>query len=190
MLYAADSFDYPTSTISFDVDLYDEENNTWVRKVKAPFASTPSNLEAYEVYLQQLEIVVDDVSPILLASFTHISPIFSSSFLEQIISTLNEYMRNKDLQESSEALRYLESRLQSEPQAEIRKSISALVELQLKKNMYANINSAYAIDVIDAPFIPEIKSYPQKSVIIFIGLLAGLLSSLVTIFILKLRLPQ
>lgn len=183
MLFAADDFNYLSKSTSFDEGLYDVDKNEWIRDVQPPFTSIPSNLELYEVYNKKLNITIDAESSLIKASFTHVSPFFSSALLEDIIINLNEYIKSKDLQESSEALEYLEKRLRSEPQAEIRKAISSLVELQLKKNMFSNLTSSYAVEVIDAPFIPEIKSSPQKSIIIFLGLIAGFLVSLLVIFI-------
>ena len=190
MLFAADSFNYSSKSTSFDEGLYNVDTNEWLRDAQPPFTSIPSNLELHEVYNKKLNITIDDDSSLITASFTHVSPIFSSALLEEVIINLNEYIKSKDLQESSEALEYLEKRLQSEPQTEIRKAISSLVELQLKKNMFSNLTSSYAVEVIDAPFIPEIKSSPQKSIIIFLGLIAGFLVSLLVIFIPRVSLAK
>ncbi len=61
-----------------------------------------------------------------------------------------------------------------------------LLSSQLNKQMMANAKENYLVDVIEPPLISEIKSYPQRIIIIFnftvIGFFLGFLYVLVTFY--------
>ena len=61
----------------------------------------------------------------------------------------------------------------------LQNSINNLYESQLRKKMLANIREEYIINLIDAPFVPEKKTGPTRSIIcIIITLIGGILSVL------------
>ena len=73
----------------------------------------------------------------------------------------------------------LNEKLSSTMQNEVRKSMSQVIESQLKTQMFANIRQNYAIDPLDTPYVPELRSSPQRTKIVILGALLGLLISIV-----------
>ena len=91
--------------------------------------------------------------------------------------------KEKDLQESQDALNYLYEKLSESQQKEVRSSINALIESQLKTQMLGNIRDDYLVSIIDPPFYPENKSSPKRSQIVVLATILGLMASILFVFV-------
>ena len=86
-------------------------------------------------------------------SFKHKSPEFAHYFLSLIIKEANSLLREVDLQESSEALNYLNDQLVKTQQSDIRNSINQLIKSKLETQMLANVNKDYVLRPLDKPYL-------------------------------------
>ena len=172
-IMASESYDLQSKKIQFDPEVYNENNGVWVREPGENKQSKPSYLEAYKAYLSQVSINKDEFTNLITISVEHISPIFAKEFLELIINEADELLRNKDLQESSAAIAFLNNEIPKSSLITMRDAISKLVESQLQKQMLSKINEEYILKVIEPPFIPEVKSKPMRAVICILGTLLG-----------------
>jgi hypothetical protein len=112
----------------------------------------------------------------------HISPIFAKEFLELIIREANVLLRNRDMEESSQAIQYLKSELSKTSLVEIQESINALIEAQLETQMLSQINEDYVLVEIEPPFIPEQKSGPFRlPKVLLTTMLGGLLGAIIAL---------
>jgi len=172
-IMAAKSYDFQSKKIQFDPEVYNEDNGAWVREPGKNKQSEPSYLETYRAYLSQVSIDKDEFTNLITISVEHISPIFAKEFLELIINEADELLRNKDLQESSAAIAFLNNEIPKSSLITMRDAISKLVETQLQKQMMTKINEEYLLKVIEPPFIPEVKSKPIRALICILGTLLG-----------------
>ena len=172
-LIAVKTYNSNTGKILYDPDLYDSETNEWKRKPKGMLTSKPSHIEVSEFYNKSFNAWQDEKSGFIYISFSHQSPFFSYDFLKLIISEVNSELRLKDLKDSNESLEYLHTMLNKTSDTDLRKSISNLIESQIKVQMLANIRDDYAFSAIDEPFLPEDKSSPNRILIVLTGLLFG-----------------
>tara|TARA_B100000427_G_scaffold317970_1_gene314632 strand:- start:23545 stop:24450 length:906 start_codon:yes stop_codon:yes gene_type:complete len=171
-LMATKKYDHKSQKIVFDTSIYDPKKEEWN-------SGAPSYLRAYREYFSKnLSINLDRNTGFIKITFYHESPNFAKEFLEIIISELNATTKLKDLEESQLALKYLESQLEITNQNDIRDSINKLIEIQLKKQMFANIKDDYLVSVIDQPFAPEEKSSPRRALITILGLFIGFVLSI------------
>ena len=141
----------------------------------------PSSLEVYDTYRQTLSASLDKKTGFVNVSATHISPIFAHDFLALAIREVNQLSRIRDLQESEEALKYLELQLDTSKNLDINRVINQLIESQLKTQMLANVRPDYLLQVLDRPYVPILKSSPQRSIICIFGTLMGLVLGMVLI---------
>ncbi len=177
-IMAPESFNKITGKLKYDPEIYDEENDLWVRSVSGNRASKPSFLEVHKVYISQLlSIAYDPVSGLVSVKIEHLSPIFAKEFLQLIINEANNKKRESDLKTSSNALAYLRSELENTPFISIRNSINQLIKSQLEIQMTAKINDEYSLKSLEPPFIPEEKSKPSRFFIAIMGFLLGVLLS-------------
>ena len=176
---ATKSYDFQSKKIQFDPEIYDESNGVWVREPRKNKQSKPSYLEAYKTYLSQVSIDSDEFSNLITISVEHISPVFAKELLELIINEADELLRNKDLQESSAAIAFLNNEIPKSSLVSMKDAINMLVQSQLQKQMLSKVNKEYILKVVEPPFIPEVKSKPRRSIICILGtLLGGLLAIL------------
>ena len=172
-IMATKSYDFQSKKIQFDPKIYNENNGGWVRKPSKNQQPEPSYLEAYKTYINQVSISKDRVSNLITISVEHISPIFAKELLELIINEANELLRNKDLQESSAAIAFLNTEIPKVSLITMKDAINKLVQSQLHKQMQSKVNKEYILKIIEPPFIPEEKSRPIRSRICILGTLLG-----------------
>ena len=81
----------------------------------------------------------------------------------------------------------LEYRYKNTTQVTIRNTISNLLSSQLNKQMMANAKENYLIEVIESPLIAEIKSSPNRSLIVLNSTMIGFLLAIIFYIFLYLR---
>lgn len=186
-LVAASGYDFENDQILYDKSLYDPNTKKWVFKPSKGKKNPPSYLEAHKVFSEEiLKIYYDeDDSDYLTVGIEHLSPNFSSSFLKLIISELNLLTREKDLKDAQKSLSFLDEQLSNTKNIETRNSIRLLIEQQLKVKMLASVRQDYLVNIIDEPFIPEIKTSPSRLIITIVGTFIGFFISALYVFLRK-----
>lgn len=186
-IMAAESYDFDNKQTIFNENKFIQEKDLWVRKPKAPYGVVPTYLEAYEEYINEiLTIYHDKRSGIVQISITHISPKFAYSFLDLIITEFNSLTRKKEIDRSNDALDYLFEESQNISSNEIREALFNIIEEQLKKKMISNIAKEYYFEIVDVPFIPVKKSFPQRSLIVILATFLGFIASILIALVLNL----
>ena len=167
-IMASKSYDKKTQQIQYDSDIYDSETKEWITK--------PSYLKAHKKILRDvLNITEDKLTGFITIRVEHLSPVFAKEFLTLIITEANNLKRKKDIESSEKALSYLKMELSKTSLIEIKESISQLIEAQLERKMMANIHEEYTLTTAEPPFIPEDKSKPSRSLIIFLTTFFGVM---------------
>ena len=182
-IMASKSYDSRSKELLFDQKIYDSETKIWKREPTKNGRIKPSYLEAHKVYMNSMmSISQDKITGFISIHVEHISPVFAKEFLELIIREANVLIRNRDIEESSKALKYLKSELSKTSFVEIQESIHSLIEVQLETQMLTQINEDYILIEIEPPFIPEQKSKPSRALICVTGtMLGGMLSVLIVL---------
>ena len=177
-IMAPKSYNKSSKELLFNQKIYDSETKIWKRKPPKNGRKKPSYLEAHKVYMNSvMSISQDKITGFISIQVEHISPVFAKEFLELIIREANVLIRNRDIEESSKALKYLKSELSTTSFVEIKESINSLIEVQLETQMLSQINEDYVLIEIEPPFIAEEKSKPSRLIICVLGtILGGMLS--------------
>ena len=92
-------------------------------------------------------------------------------------------MRSKDLQDSSEAIMFLNNEISKATLITMREAINQLVQSQLETQMLSKVSKEYVFKVIEPPFIPEVKSKPNRAQISVLGTLFGLMISIIFVLV-------
>lgn len=157
----------------FNSKLFDSEKGQWVEGKK------PSQFQAYLAYKNKFTASNPKLTNFINLKMEHGSPVFARDFLNLVIREINEISRQRDLNQSSEALNYLYTELESVMQSDVQVAISQLIESQLKKQMLANVSTSYALRIIDSPYEAELRESPKRKNILIIGTLIGFLISII-----------
>lgn len=177
-IIAVKTFDPVSEEIIYDENLYSSIQKKWIRNPPSGRPIIPSYLEVHKEVMKDLSINASKKTGFITIAYKHESPIFAYEFISLITSEINKITKEKDLAESKSSLEYLYSQLNQVSEKDLRESINKLIEVQLNTNMLANLREEYLLESIDAVFIPEIKSGPQRSIICIIGTFLGFILSI------------
>ena len=172
-LFAADSWDWATETLSLDAEVYDPSAGGWVREVEPPRTAAPSPEEVHALWNETVSVSEEKDSGFVTLSLKHRSPVYAKEWLDLLVVDINEALRAQDLAESERAVAYLEGQLKQTNVAEIRELLAGLLRSHMESRMMATVEPNYAFSVIDPPTIPELKSEPKRALICVLGTLLG-----------------
>ena len=179
-LIAAEAWNLTTNSISYNSDVYDDNKNVWVRKVKPPFKLIPSTQEAYEFYDKAIAVSEDKKTGVISLKVDHLSPEIAYQWSLLIIQEVNGYVADMRIKEAQLSIDYLNAQITITPYPELRTLFYELIQQHTQTMMLAKVRPEYALTTLDAPLIPEEKSAPKRSLIVIMStLIGGMLGTLI-----------
>lgn len=172
-LMAAEKWDRDTDKIIYDPELYNEQTNTWVREVKAPFKPEPSMQEAYKVFSKIIVLNRDVESGMVTISVEHLSPTAALQWVTWLIQDINKVMKDRDVAEAHRSTEFLNKQIALTNVADIKTVLYKLIEEQAKTIMFAEVRDEYVFKTIDPALAPEEKAKPNRALISLFGTLLG-----------------
>ena len=170
-LMATERVDLQTGELILNPEIYDEKNKKWIREVTFPYTPEPSMQEAHKAFLASFSISKDKVKNTVYISFEHYSPEFSKNVTNWIVEDINEHIRQSDIRDAQNSIKFLNKEADVATVAEIRNVVYALLEEQLKTLMVANVRHEYVFKFIDRAVSPQEKSGPQRAIILIMAYL-------------------
>lgn len=181
-LMAAKTWDMQTNTVVYNSEMYDAQNNKWLREVEAPFKPEPSMQEAFKVFSKIISASTDKESGMVTVSVEHVSPSVAQQWVSWLIEDINKSMKERDVLEAVKSTDFLTQQLEQTKIADIRAVLYKLVEEQTKTIMFAKVRDEYVFKTIDAALVPEEKFKPKRALICVLGvLLGGMLSVMIVL---------
>jgi len=181
-LMAAEKWDMASDSLVLDDDLYDQDNNKWIRDVSPPKKTIPSPWEAYVEFSELFSIAQDKTTGIVTIEIEYYSPTIAKQWLRWLITDVNEFMREQDEQEAQDSINYLKSKLDKIEVASMTTVFYQLIEEQTKNMMLTQVKVEYVLKTIDPPQVPDVKSGPKRALIVVLGfMLGGMLSALIVL---------
>lgn len=181
-IMAAEGWNRTDDKLLFDPKVYDAQTQQWVRKVKAPFKPKPSTLETYEEFKKSFAVNQDKTSGMIKLSIEHYSPFLAKKWADELVKSINEEMRTRELTEAERSIAYLNSQIAQTNLADVRTMLYSLIEEQTKTVMLANVRDEYVFKTVDPAVVAEKKIKPARAIIVFLISLIGMtLSSLVVL---------
>lgn len=183
-LFAAEEWNQSTNKLVIDQDLYDPQQNKWVREAPKGKTVEPTSWELYEEFKERLAINQDKETGLVSISVTHYSPFIAKQWTDLLVKEINQHMKERALQEANESIKYLEEQINQTSVAEIRTVFSELIQEQHKTKMLAQVSDEYVYKTISEAKVPEEKDGPKRIIIIIIGTILGCLA-VIFIYIIK-----
>jgi len=134
--------------------------------------------DLYDVFVEKvLRTNLDTSTGLLSVSVTWTEPETAAVWANDLISRLNDEMRNQVLRESTESVKYLYEELESSAIREVQLSIFSLIENQINRATIAKVRPEYAMKVIDPALAPDVDdpTSPRPVMLIVLGGLVGFL---------------
>lgn len=178
-IMAAEGWSLETNSLIFNADLYDIDEERWIRKVKAPFQAQPSLLEAHRKFMDLLSLSQDKDNSLVTLSIEYYSPYLSKQWTNWLVEAINDEMRQRELHEAQSSIDYLNEQISKINNSDAKTMLYSLIEEQTKTLMLANVRDEFVFKTLDPAVASERKSKPARALIcisaVFIG---GMLSTL------------
>lgn len=166
-LFATKKWDKSTNTLEFDPSIY--KDNEWLVDEETQETLEPTLYKTYERFLKKMTVEQDKVTGLVEISFEHIDPRISKRYVENIVTLINKSVREREIAENKESIKYLNEELNNTSIAEMQNVFYTIIEEQTKAMLLAKVRKEYAFKVIDSPIIAEQKSSPNRAVICILG---------------------
>lgn len=178
-LMAIKEWDEVSNSIIYDSKKYNSKNDEWLRSSKKYKSSKPSDLEAFEEYLNSLIILEDKKTGFYKITINHKSPYIAKKWLDLIITKNDKSFRDRDIKEINDSINFLNEKFDEAKKDSLKNSITSLMEKQLQKLMLVSVSKFYVFRVIETPVVAEEKSAPNRALICILITMLGTLFSLI-----------
>ena len=182
-LMALKSWSRTDNRLIYDDEIFNVNEEKWVREFKYPQTQVPSVQESYRVFrLNHLSVSEDKKTGFVTIAVKHKSPFIAKEWTDLIVTELNNFYKVKDKAESQAAVDYLNVQMSKTSFAEIKEVIAQLLQDKIQQLTLLEVSDFYVFEYIDPPAVMERKASPSRAVICIIGaLLGGFLSLLIVI---------
>ena len=181
-LMASKNWDMVSDILILNEEMYDIDNNKWLREVKAPRKPEPSSWEAYNQFSQLVTISQDKATSMVNIDIEFFSPKVAKQWLIWLIQDINEFMREQDQIEAQASIDYLTNQLANIKVATMETVFYQLIEEQTKNMMLTMVKKEYVLKTIDPAQVPDTKDKPKRALIVVLGtMLGGILSVLIVL---------
>tara|TARA_Y100001935_G_scaffold166812_1_gene137320 strand:- start:6 stop:950 length:945 start_codon:yes stop_codon:yes gene_type:complete len=182
-LMALKSWDPKTNTLTYDGNIYNKGNDTWVRDSSNLSSKIPSAQESFRKFSGHLSISEDKKTGFITLTIKHQSPFIAKKWAELLIDQVNTFYREKDKSESEKSMSYLNDQISMTSLSEVKLVIAQLLQEETKKLTLIEANQSYVFDYIDPPAVMENKSEPSRAFICILSALIGGILSVVLVLL-------
>ena len=158
---------------------WDPATKTW-KDMEKP----PTLMEAVDALRRSIVVTRTPLSLSMTVTYSNSDPKVAADTLNLLTTDLNETMRRDAVERSERIIAHYQKTLQTAAAipADVRAHIVALMSDEMKTLAGAQSTESYAVRVTDPAYAPELRSFPQRSVITVIGTLLGLFIGLLVVF--------
>lgn len=184
-LVASTSWNIETGELAVDPGDYDIATKKWVRHASPPRKSVPSYQEAYEEFIEILSVTQDRNTGFVKIAIEHRSPVIAKQWVDWLIADLNSSIMRQDVAEAEQAIAYLNKQISETSLADLQSVFFRLIEEQTKTVMLARVSDEYLLKTLDPAIAPEEAAKPNRSMIVFLGLVLGFFLGLTLVILLN-----
>lgn len=172
-LIAGKRWDADTGELLIDRKIYDPETDAWLRPPENGRPSEPTDGELYEVLRSLIDVDQDRATGLVSLDVDALSPSDARDWATWLVEDVNAQMRNREIKEAEQSIRFLGDKAQETPIAGVKEVLYQLMQDQVQRRMLADVRGEFALMVIDPPMLPEIKSWPPRSLLCIAATLVG-----------------
>ena len=182
-VYAAEGWDKASNSLKLDDELYDAESETWqIEDEDSGKQRPPSSWELFEEFDKKVTVSQDKTSGLITISLEYYSPYLAKQWVELFIRSINDYMRERKLQQVNRNIEYLTAQVEKTAIAGMREVFYQIIEEQIKSKMLAEASPEYAFVTVSRAMVAEEESKPKRALICILAvLLGGMLSVLIVL---------
>ncbi len=156
-LLASENWNSSENKIIYNKSSYDS--------LKDELKYNPRDIDIYKGYLSGLSIRFDKRTKFTHISFKHFSPYFAKELLDQLVLTINEDIKNTEVEAANESIKFLEDQMTKTNISDIRFIFTKLIEKNIKTILLAEVSPEYVFEILDPAFVPDLRSSPSRGVL-------------------------
>ena len=172
-LLAVRRWDSNNDQLIIDDGKYDISTKTWV-------GSEPTSWELFKRWDDEVSVYHDVREGFVIITADHPSPVIAKKWVDLLVISINEYMRQRSLLQSNSNIEYLQEQIQKTSVNEMKEVFFRLIEEQTKLKMLAEANPQFAFTIVSKAMVAEEKSSPPRTLIV-VG--ASIVGGILSIFI-------
>tara|TARA_B100001750_G_C15520780_1_gene611341 strand:+ start:4176 stop:5123 length:948 start_codon:yes stop_codon:yes gene_type:complete len=158
-LYAVRRWDPGSNKLIYKSGKYDEEKGIWI-------GSRPTSWELYQEFSSKFSVYHDERSGFISISVTYFSPYISKEWVDLMVTSINDHMREKSLSQNNSNIQYLQEQIQKTSITEMREIFYKLIEEQTRSKMIAEATPEYAFITVSKAMAPEIRTFPKRKILV------------------------
>lgn len=164
-------------------EIWDKEKKIWIiEKGEDP----PSVYGACQFFKENIMSVSEDKnSGIISLKISWKDPELAAIWANNIISSVNTYIREKKINEYTLKIQYLEKQIEQTSVVNMQKIFYKLIEQQIQNQSMAQVKKDFAFQVIDPAVTPEKPHKPNRRLIVLLGGFAGGFFGIFLVFVLN-----
>lgn len=180
-LVATKGWNKNNNTLIIDNNIYDSENNKWIKNI-------PTSFKLFENLRGRIGVIKNVETKMITVSMDHYSPSVAKELLELYIKAINDHMRLRKLTESNMNIEFLGAQLNKTSIKEMKDILFTIIETETKNIMLAKARPEYAFSTVSKAMVAEEKFKPKRSrIVILYTFFGGLLTTLGFLFVYTLR---
>lgn len=173
LLMGVKGWDHESERLIWDNKVYDPVNKKWLREPPEGMQVEPSSYEVYSKLSRMLMVSFDRKTAMFNVSVEHYSPKVAQKWVSILVGEINEAFRARDVAESKKNIAYLEQKVAETSIAEMQAVLYGMIEAQMKTLMLAEVDPQYLIRKVVEPKVSELKSSPNRKIILILAVLLG-----------------
>jgi uncharacterized protein involved in exopolysaccharide biosynthesis len=138
----------------------------------------PTLNDAHRRFVEDVMVVDDDISSgLVTVRIGWKDPAIAAAWANSIVSRLNAVMRAREISEAQRSIQFLNAESAKTSLIGVQNSISALLEKQIGRIMFANVREEFVFRFIDSAVASDVDDpvFPKTPILIATGFLFGLL---------------
>ena len=136
----------------------------------------PTSNDAIERFSRDIMTVKDDPKTgLVILRIEWSDPSLAASWCRGFVAAANETIRDRDIREAEQGIKYLKEELARTNQLGIQQAINHVLEEHLKVATLASVRTEYAFKIIDPGIVPDLDrpQRPKKALMMLAGLVLG-----------------
>jgi uncharacterized protein involved in exopolysaccharide biosynthesis len=179
LLQAPMDWDLLSNSLIINPNVYDTANNKWVSEANFSINGKPSIQSAHRDFLQNLSVNTSAKTKFITISYEHYSPYVAQKVVELLINEINEMARLEEILIAQNSILFLNQEIKQTELNDLRIKINGLISKQVERITIAQASPEFIVKILSEPIVPELKSGPNKMLIVFMISLFGLIFAII-----------
>ena len=184
-IYAVNGWDKVNNRLLINNELYDSSLGKW-REDEKNNSLKPTSWELYQKLRANVSISQDKKNGLISIGVEHYSPFVAKRMVDLLVGAINFHMQEQDKVEAINSIEYLKTQVGNTDIAEMRSIFYQLIEEQTKTLMLTQISDEYVFKTLSHAKVTEQKLKPNRTIIVAISIVVGVLFSFFLVFVLHL----